>query len=118
MRQKMTAVVYTLQLSSFEGTVDALTLAMKKDSFEHDNVRPHDACTSMSQLSMFGQIALLHHTCSPGFALFDYWLFGELRRHLGAREFKTPDMIEAHLQQFFASRPAGWYKYGFHKLPD
>ena len=72
----------------------------------------------MSQLSMSGQIVLLHYTYSPGFALFEYWLFGELRRHMGERDFKTPDMIEAHLQQLFTSRLAGWYKYDFHKLPD
>ena len=91
---------------------------MRKVWLERDNASPHDACTSMSQLSMIGQVVLLHYTHSPGFALSEYWLFGELRRHLGERDFMTPDMIEAHLQQFFASRPAGWYKYGFHKLLD
>ena len=90
---------------------------MKKVSFEQDNVRPNDALTSMSQLSMFGQIVLLHHIYSPVFALFEYWLFGELRCDLGERGSKTLDMFEAALQQFFESRPAGWYKRGIHKLP-
>ena len=72
----------------------------------------------MSQLSMFGQIVLFHHSYSPGFALSEYWLFGELRRHLGSSDFKTHDVIEAALKQFFDSRPDGWYKHGIHKLPE
>ena len=91
---------------------------MKKVRFEHDNVRPNDARTSMSQLSMFEQIVLLQYTYSPGFALFEYWLFGELRRDLGERGPTTPDMFEAAFQQFFESRPVGWYKHGIHKLPE
>ena len=67
---------------------------------------------------MFGQVVLLHYTYSPGFALLEYWLFGELRRDLGERGPTTPGMFEAALQQLFESRPAGWYKHGIHKLPE
>ena len=72
----------------------------------------------MSQLSKTERVVLPHTAYSPVIVLSEYWLFGELRRHLGSSDFKTHDVIEAALKQFFDSRPDGWYKHGIHKLPE
>lgn len=83
--KKITAVVYqrSSPVIEFGRNCRCFPSRNEKISFEHDNVRPHDSCTSMSQLSMSGQVVLLHYTYSPGFALIEYSLFRELRRDLG-----------------------------------
>ena len=116
--QTITADVYSRQLRDLKKAVDASPLAKHKAYFQHDNARPHVARQTMSQLSKLGWIVLPHPPYSPDLAPSDYWLFGELQRHLEGRDFTNPGMIKAALKQFFDSRPDGWYKHGIHKLPE
>ena len=71
----------------------------------------------MSQLSKTERVVLPHTAYSPVIVLSEYWLFGELQRHLEGRDSTNPGMSKAALKQFFDSRPDGWYKHGIHKLP-
>ena len=70
------------------------------------------------QLSHMGWAVLPHPPYSPDLAPSDYWLFGDLQRHLEGRDFNTRGTVEAALKQYFDSRPAGFWKDGIHKLPE
>ena len=72
----------------------------------------------MSQLSKFEWVVVPHTPNSAVFVLSEYWLSGELRRHLGEIDFKKHDVVEVAREQFFDSRLIGWYKRATHNLPE
>ena len=58
------------------------------------NAHPHFARKIMATLSTFCWIVLPHPPYSPDLASSDYWLFSDLQRYLGEKDFKTMKNIQ------------------------
>ena len=59
-----------------------------------------------------------HHAAySPDLAPSDYHLFRSLEHSLRNKSFADPQQVKKHLDSFFESKPASFYKEGIQKLP-
>ena len=109
---------YVKQLRSLKEEVDRSALKDKKIYYHHDNARPHVDKLVKQELGKYGWTILPHPPYSPDIAQSDYRLFSDLTHALRERSFTTRGSLEAALKQYFAARPAGFYRQGIHKLPQ
>ncbi|CAO4381712.1 unnamed protein product [Caenorhabditis nigoni] len=112
----ITGDLYTTQLRNLKKAVDRSALKDKKVYYQHDNARPHVSKQVKQELMGYGWNVLPHPPYSPDLAPSDYWLFGDMTRAFKGRSFNSRGAVEAALKQYFASRPAGFYRNGIHKL--
>ncbi|CAO4387825.1 unnamed protein product [Caenorhabditis nigoni] len=98
--------------------VDRSALKDKKVYYQHHNARPHVSKQVKQELMGYGWNVLPHPPYSPDLAPSDYWLFGDMTRAFEGRSFNSRGAVEAALKQYFASRPAGFYRNGIHKLRE
>ena len=56
---------------------------------QQDNARPHTSRQTVSKIGELGYELLPHPAYSPDLALCDYWLFGQMKKFLGASIFKA-----------------------------
>ncbi|PIC30905.1 hypothetical protein B9Z55_021995 [Caenorhabditis nigoni] len=114
----ITGDFYTTQLRNLKKAVDRSALKDKKVYYQHDNARPHVSKQVKQELMGYGWNVLPHPPYSPDLAPSDYWLFGDMTRAFEGRSFNSRGAVEAALKQYFASRPAGFYRNGIHKLRE
>ncbi|CAO4378709.1 unnamed protein product [Caenorhabditis nigoni] len=114
----ITGDLYTTQLRNLKKAVDRSALKDKKVYYQHDNARPHVSKQVKQELMGYGWNLLPHPPYSPDLAPSDYWLFGDMTRAFEGRSFNSRGAVEAALKQYFASRPAGFYRNGIHKLRE
>ncbi|PIC11492.1 hypothetical protein B9Z55_029054 [Caenorhabditis nigoni] len=114
----ITGDLYTTQLRNLKKAVDRSALKDKKVYYQHDNARPHVSKQVKQELMGYGWNVLPHPPYSPDLAPSDYWLFGDMTRAFEGRSFNSRGAVEAALKQYFASRPAGFYRNGIHKLRE
>ncbi|CAO4377214.1 unnamed protein product [Caenorhabditis nigoni] len=114
----ITGDLYTTQLRNLKKAVDRSALKDKKVYYQHDNARPHVSKQVKQELMGYGWNVLPHPPYSPDLAPSDYWLFGDMTRAFEGRSLNSRGAVEAALKQYFASRPAGFYRNGIHKLRE
>ncbi|PIC44396.1 hypothetical protein B9Z55_004772 [Caenorhabditis nigoni] len=114
----ITGDLYTTQLRNLKKAVDRSALKDKKVYYQHDNARPHVSKQVKQELMGYGWNVLPHPPYSPDLAPSDYWLFGDMTRAFEGRSFNSRGAVGAALKQYFASRPAGFYRNGIHKLRE
>ncbi|CAO4386748.1 unnamed protein product [Caenorhabditis nigoni] len=114
----ITGDLYTTQLRNLKKAVDRSALKDKKVYYQHDNARPHVSKQVKQELMGYGWNVLPHPPYSPDLAPTDYWLFGDMTRAFEGRSFNSRGAVEAALKQYFASRPAGFYRNGIYKLRE
>ncbi|PIC12867.1 hypothetical protein B9Z55_028109 [Caenorhabditis nigoni] len=114
----ITGDLYTTQLRNLKKAVDRSALKDKKVYSQHDNARPHVSKQVKQELMGYGWNVLPHPPYSPDLAPSEYWLFGDMSRAFEGRSFNSRGAVEAALKQYFASRPAGFYRNGIHKLRE
>lgn len=83
---------------------------------QHDNARPHTARITQEKIKELGWEVLLHPPYSPDIAPSDYHLFRSLEHSLRNKTFNSATDDERHLQSYFASRPADFYRNGIENL--
>jgi len=68
-------------------------------------------------LNGFGWDILNHPPYSPDMAPSDYYLFWSIEHSLRRKYFANLNDIQNYLEDFFASKPKGFYKTEIEKLP-
>jgi len=85
--------------------------------FHQDNARPHVSFNTLQKLKSFDYYILNHPPYSPHIGPLDYYLFRLIEHSLREKNFANLNDIQDHLDDFFASKPGGFYKTGIEKLP-
>ena len=85
--------------------------------FQQDNVRPCVSVNTLQKLKGFGWDILNHPPHSPDMVPSDYYLFQSMEHSLRIKNFANLNNIQNHLDDFFASKPKGFYRTGMEKLP-
>ncbi|GFO41719.1 histone-lysine N-methyltransferase SETMAR [Plakobranchus ocellatus] len=83
---------------------------------QHDNATPHSANLTQQWLQRYGWEILPHPAHSPDLALFDFHLFGPLKRHLGGMAFETEDDLISELWNWFDNLDVDFFRVGINSL--
>lgn len=86
--------------------------------FHHDNARPHTSLATCKHLHEFSWDILPHPPYSPDIAPSDYHLFRALQHSLTGQRFNNEDEVKRHLDAFFASKSAEFWKNGIFSLRE
>lgn len=86
--------------------------------FLHDNARPHIAKKVKQTLEELGWEVLKHPPYSPDLAPSDFHLFLALDNAIRGLTFSDEEELENWLAEWFASKPAKFFKEGMDKLPE
>lgn len=114
----ITATLYCQQLDRLAAKIAELRPGLEKVRFLHDNARPHIARSTREKLLELGWEILVHPPYSPDLAPSDFHLFLSMSNALQSESFVDDDHLKQWLADFFASKPAQFYKNGIHSLPD
>ena len=82
----------------------------------HDNARPHVAIQVIDTINELEWDLMPHAAYSPDLAPSDYHLFRSLEHSLRNKSFANPQDVKKHLDSFFESKPASFYREGIQKL--
>ncbi|KAK9687971.1 hypothetical protein QE152_g35869 [Popillia japonica] len=72
-----------------------------------DNARPHTARLTME-----------HPPYSPDLSLYDYYLFGPLKKALGGLRFENNANVESVVHEWLRVKPTDFYRKGIRKLSE
>ncbi|KAK6767034.1 hypothetical protein RB195_026541 [Necator americanus] len=84
----------------------------------HDNARPHTANIVKAALQELDWEVLQHPPYSPDLAPTDYHLFRSLSNQMRGVTFDNNEDLENWLNNFFESRPGGFWQNGINKLVE
>ncbi|KAK6760575.1 hypothetical protein RB195_021874 [Necator americanus] len=84
----------------------------------HDNARPHTANIVKAALQELDWEVLQHPPYSPDLAPTDYHLFRSLSNQMQGVTFDNNEDLENWLNNFFESRPGGFWQNGINKLVE
>lgn len=114
----ITAAYYSAQLDRLKSQLTSVRPGRNRVVFLHDNARPHTAMVTREKLLQLGWEVLPHPAHSPDIAPSDFHLFRALDNHLRGKSFSEENALKMEISQFFASKPASFYKQGIHALPE
>lgn len=84
---------------------------------QQDNAPAHTANTTRQKIQELEGIELMPHPAySPDLAPSDYHMFNSMAHFLRGRTFGNLNEVEAGVREFFASKPAQWYRAGIENL--
>ena len=72
---------------------------------QHDNARPHTSAQTQTAIQSLGFTILPHPPYSADLAPSDYWLFGEMNKHLRGRRFETLQQLETAISKWRQDTP-------------
>jgi len=81
----------------------------------HDNARPHTDHATANLLERWGWEILEHSPYSPDPAPSDFHLFPNMKKHLGAKRFKSHDDVKHEVQMWLRGQDPTFYLQGFEK---
>lgn len=114
------AALYTEQLDRVYAALSARYPALvnrKRALLQHDNAPAHTAVRTKEKISELPGIEVLPHPAySPDLAPSDYHLFRSMAHFLRGRTFDSLEEVENGCREFFASKPAEWYRRGIEQL--
>ena len=84
--------------------------------FHHDNARMHVSVNMLQKFKGFGWDILNHLPYFPDMAHSDYYLFLSMENSLREKNFGNLNDIQNHLDDFFVSKPEGFYRTCVEKL--
>jgi histone-lysine N-methyltransferase SETMAR len=71
----------------------------------HDNAPGHTASLTSECLAKNKIKTIRHPPYSPDLAMYDFWLFAGLKRHLRGRSFESEEEIDAPVLEYLNSIP-------------
>ncbi|CAK1593061.1 unnamed protein product [Parnassius mnemosyne] len=81
----------------------------RKVLFHQDNARVHTSVQSMAEIHNCGFELLPHPPYSPDLAPSDFFLFPNLKKHLGGQRFSTNDEVKAAVDAYFDSKEESFF---------
>lgn len=118
----------TINAAKYQQQIDRVYEALKEKRprmvnrnevyYHQDNARPHTAKSTIEKIASLGWKLVPHPPYSPDIAPCDFYLFRSLQSDLDGHSFKTFGELKMHVQNFFDSKPASYFKIGIYKLPE
>lgn len=85
---------------------------------QQDNARPHTSAQTMAAIQNLGFTAIPHPAYSPDLAPSDFWLFGEIKKHLRGNRYDTLQQLGTAIYQWRQRTPPEWFETGLRKLHE
>ena len=86
--------------------------------FHYNNACPHTAHATADILAQFGWDILIHPPYSPDLAPSDFYLFPELKSHLGGTHFQTDDELKNNVKRYLHNMAGEFYDECIRKMPQ
>ena len=72
---------------------------------QHDNARPHTACSTVATIQDLYFECLPHPPYSPDLAPSDFHVFGPLKEAMGSKSFSSDEEVQQAVQEWLCSQP-------------
>ena len=72
---------------------------------QHDNARPHTACTTVATITDLHFECLPHPPCSPDLAPSDFHMFGPLKEAMGGKKFRSDEEVRHAVHEWLRGLP-------------
>jgi len=82
----------------------------------HDNARPHTANLTKATLKKLKWEVLPQPPYSPDMSPSDFFLFRSMKSKMRGQSFKSDEEVAKWLDEFFGSRPVGFFDDGITQL--
>jgi histone-lysine N-methyltransferase SETMAR len=83
---------------------------------QHDNARPHTACSTVGTIQHLSFECLLHPPYSPDLGPSDFHVFGPLKEAMGGNSFRSDEEVQQAMHEWLRSQPKGFFSRGIHAL--
>ena len=84
---------------------------------QHDNARPHTACSIVATIQDLSFECLPHPPHSPDLASSDFHVYGPLKEAMGDKSFRSDEEVQQAVQEWLRSQPKDFFSRGIHALP-
>jgi len=85
---------------------------------QHDNARPHTACSTVATIQNLSFECLPHPPYSPDVAPSDFHTFGPLKEAMGDKSFRSNEEVQQAVHEWLHSQPKYFFfSRGIHALP-
>jgi histone-lysine N-methyltransferase SETMAR len=115
--QTVNSNIFCIQLEEMEQRVPLSHVRHGKIDLLMDNARPHHAKATRDKLAELHINWLPHPPYSPDLSPCDYHVFRSLQNFCTGRQFKKREDVEAVIEDWMRTRPAGFWKDGLEQLP-
>jgi histone-lysine N-methyltransferase SETMAR len=116
-RQTVNSSIFCNQLEEMERRVPLSHVRHGKIDLLMDNARPHYATATRNKLEELHINWLPHPPYSPDLSPCDYHVFRSLQDFCKGKQFKKREDVEAAIEDWLKTRPAGFWKDGLEQLP-
>jgi len=76
---------------------------------QHDNARPHTACSTVAAIQDLSFECLPHLLYSPDLAPSDFHFFGPLKEAMGSKSFRSDEEVQQAVHEWLHSQPKGFF---------
>jgi histone-lysine N-methyltransferase SETMAR len=84
---------------------------------QHDNARPHTACSTVAAIQDLSFGCLPQPLCSLDLAPSDFHVFGLLKEAMGGKPFRSDEGVQQVVHEWLCSPPKGFFSRGIHAFP-
>jgi len=84
---------------------------------QHDNARPHTACSTVATIQDLPFECLPHPPYSPDLTPSDFHVFGPLQEAMGGKSFRSDEEVQQAVYEWLHSQPKDFFSRGIHALP-
>ena len=91
-------------------------LSTGKHLLQHDNARPHTACSTVATVQDLSFECLPHPPYSPDLAPSDFHVFGPLKEAMGGKSFRPDKEVQQAVHEWLHSQPKDFFSRGIHAL--
>jgi histone-lysine N-methyltransferase SETMAR len=84
---------------------------------QHDNARPHTACSTVATIQDLSFECLPHPLYLPDLASSDLHVFGPLKEAIGGKFFRSDKEMQQAVHEWLRSQPKDFFSRCIHALP-
>jgi len=84
---------------------------------QHDNARPHTACSTVTTIQDLSFNCFPHPPCSPDLAPSDVHVFGPLKEVMRGKSFRSDEELQQAVHERLRSQLKEFFSRGIHALP-
>jgi len=83
---------------------------------QHDNARPHTACSTVATIQNLSFGCLPHLPYLPDLAPSEFHIFGPLKEAMGGKSFRSDKEVQMAVHEWLHSQPKDFFSRGIHAL--